>query len=93
MCGCLDNKIGDDGARALAEALEVNSTLTNLHLRSACCFFHHDMRVSSHSMMRCCLGSNIGDRARALAAALKVNSTVTNLDLSSACCLLRCPML
>ena len=30
--GWTENQVGDDGARALAEALQVNSTLTELHL-------------------------------------------------------------
>jgi len=43
MCGCLDNSIGDDGARALAEALKANATLTTLNLSRACCLIPHPL--------------------------------------------------
>jgi hypothetical protein len=33
---CLDNKIGDEGACALAESLKQNTTLTQLDLRGKC---------------------------------------------------------
>ena len=41
--GFISNKIGDDGARALAESLKQNTTLTSLNLKSTsaksqCCY-------------------------------------------------------
>ena len=32
MVGLADNKIGDEGARGLGDALKTNTTLTKLHL-------------------------------------------------------------
>ena len=32
-----DNKIGDDGVKAIGKALEVNAVLTSLHLNCMCC--------------------------------------------------------
>ena len=36
VCGMADNGIGDAGARAVAEALKANSTLTSLDLSCEC---------------------------------------------------------
>jgi Ran GTPase-activating protein (RanGAP) involved in mRNA processing and transport len=72
------NRIGDEGARALAEALKTNKTLTLIDFR--CKKF---VRV-----WRFCLidgvaytDNRIGDEgARALAEALKTNKTLTSID-------------
>jgi len=95
ICGCLDNRIGDDGARALAEALKANSTLTTLDLNRACCLIPPSVVVICYiRMIYGCLDNSIGDNgARALAEALKANSTLTNLDLSCAYCPIPVPLL
>ena len=43
MLGLMINKIGDEGAKAIAEALKVNRGLKNLRKASACARFHRDV--------------------------------------------------
>ena len=33
LCGCIDNRVGDDGVRALSDALKINTTLNTISLR------------------------------------------------------------
>ena len=82
ICTCPGKKIGSDGAHTLAESLELNTTLTQLNLKSMSeldgfvfCKFIADFLL--------CPGNNIvSDGAQALAESLKLNITLTQLNLS-----------
>ena len=84
-----NTEIGDEGAKALAEALKVNATVKTLWLKS--CGIGDDGAValaealrSNTSLTEVYLWYNkeIGDEgAKALAEALKGNATVKTLDL------------
>jgi len=86
-----DNGIGDEGARALATALQSNHTLTSLYLGgmyrpSSLCVVVMNFFLSffSISLTMCdvCAGNRIGvEGARGLATALQSNHTLTSLDL------------
>jgi hypothetical protein len=70
-----DSQIGDEGVRALAEALKTNKTVTSIYLgRKKCvCFCSIDI---AHA------GNQIGfEGATALAETLKTNKTLTLIDL------------
>ena len=72
------NKIGPDGARAIAEALKTNTTLTQLNLdvmemNSVSC----DLDINSQFP-----GNKIGpDGTKTIAEVLKTNTTLTQLNL------------
>jgi len=72
------NSIGDDGAKALAIALNTNSTLTKLDLHSSfSCRAWTDYVV--------CADNKIGaNGSKALAKMLKTNSTLMTLGLDCA---------
>ena len=82
--GQAENKIGDEGTRALSEALKANTTLTALNL-------HGDQQQDTAAqqghqtvMSKDNTGNEIGvEGARALSEALKVNTTLETLDLAS----------
>ncbi len=80
-CTLIDNHIGDAGATQLAAALQHNSTLTSLNLKSKLFL----LIVLIEQMLTCTLIDNdIGAAgATQLAAALQHNSTLTSLNLSS----------
>ncbi|KXS10840.1 RNI-like protein [Gonapodya prolifera JEL478] len=87
-----DNRIGDDGAQVVADALKINMTLTKLLLR-----WNHigvdgaravaDTLKVNTTLTQLILSDNgIGvDGARAVADALKVNKTLTELILEWCC--------
>ena len=74
--------MGDEGARALSEALKVNTTLTSLNLESAQQQEQdkdEQMHELSHNIKT---GNKISDEgAFALSETLKVNTTLTTLKL------------
>jgi Ran GTPase-activating protein (RanGAP) involved in mRNA processing and transport len=78
------NQIGDEGAKALAEALKTNETITTVNLsgvRVVCGVSW--LRLTFHWMRL--QGNPIGDEgAKALAEALKTNKSVTNIYLYGA---------
>ena len=79
----LDNFIGAEGARALAEPLKQNTTLTHLNLMSKCVAVFNvgdEIQLTCDSFV---LANEIGaEGARALAESLKQNTTLTQLNLS-----------
>ena len=78
-CGLkADNKIGVEGARALGDALNKNTTLTELDL----CGEQQDHKDKHNGMRSAWTANWFGDEeARSLAEALKTNATLTELDL------------
>ena len=80
------NRIGDEGARALGDALKTNTTLTQLELNSEQQDHKETLKESKskHNGMWSGWAANvIGDEgARALGDALKTNTTLTQLWLS-----------
>src|SRR5579859_5118575 len=82
---CSGNKIGSEGALALAESLKQNTTLTNLNLESTSELsgLMFCMRVVILISGMFCLVNEIGyEGALALAESLKQNTTLANLILS-----------
>ncbi|KAF9556568.1 hypothetical protein EC968_008173 [Mortierella alpina] len=77
-----DNKIGDDEAKALAEALKTNSTRTSIGSDGAKALAGALKTNSSLTTLNLECTSISPDGAKALAEALKTNSTVTTLNLS-----------
>src|SRR5215475_4840976 len=81
----IDNSIGDEGGKALAEALKVNSTLTQLNLScmsSFCGWIYVCILWFDLADNLWIIDNSIGDEGgKALAEALKVNSTLTQLNL------------
>jgi len=79
-CSLGYNKIGPEGATAIAKVLEVNRVLTNLHLsdnRLCGVWKEDDVRGGFHYM-----GTNTAEGINAIAKALKVNRVLTTLVLS-----------
>ncbi len=80
-----DNQIGAEGCRALAEALQTNTSLTTLkYVRGRCSarsFPSLTLALSSpHPFLRSLLDNKIGaEGCRALAEALKTNTSLTTL--------------
>jgi hypothetical protein len=71
-----DNNIGDEGVIKLSEALESNTSLTELYLNSYTPYPSFD----SHSLNT---GTDISNKAAAkLCEALKSNFSLTSLDVS-----------
>jgi len=88
--GVADNDFGEEGGRAIARMLELNSSITNLYLDGKLMFF----RVSCGGAGDCVWAllhetnvladNNIGpEGARAIWSALERNSTLTHLDIGS----------
>ncbi len=89
-CCCLiDNSIGVEGAKRLAEALKCNNTLINLNLGSEChVFVRWKKSVAIYVDYYCCCcclidNSIVDEGAKRLAEALERNSTLTMLNLYS----------
>ena len=92
-----NNRIGDDGARAIADAMRVNSSVQTLNLVRLCCCMLLDVFFTFVSLKFLLLfqylnlnvsqwTNNIGsDGARAIADAMRVNSSVQTLDLVRFC--------
>ena len=71
------NKIGDDGANELADALKSNSALTKICLNGATPFF-----LPFASLMIAVADNKVGNGgAQALAGALKVNKSLVDIGL------------
>ena len=84
MVWLADNKIGDEGARGLGDALKTNTTLTTLDLsREQQDHKETQQEQGKHNGMRSDWADNgIGDEgARVLGGALKTNTTLTELNL------------
>jgi hypothetical protein len=78
------NNFGDDGARAIADALRVNSTVIEVDLR--CTPAHAASRRWRVADVCAFEANNIGDDgARAFADTIRVNSTLCKVDLGSTC--------
>ncbi len=82
------NCIGDEGAKALAEALETNATLTSINLTENNIGDEGAKALAEGLKTNATLtsinlgGNNIGDEgAKALAEVLKTNKTVTSINL------------
>ena len=86
--GVAGDNFGEEGGRAIARMLELNSSITYLYLRGKLLFF----RVSCGGAGDCVLallhvsnvlaGNEIGpEGARAISSALERNSTLTSLDI------------
>ena len=74
------NNIGDEGAKALAEALNHNSTLTRLECDEEMAMWDEDDDGSQPHARHSLYKSNIGDEGvAALAEALKHNVTLVSL--------------
>ena len=78
------NEIGDEGARALSDALKTNTTLQELNLHSEQDESEEDGWIADiANNYNLQIGSRIGDEgARALSEALKINTTLQSLNLS-----------
>lgn len=75
------NRLGDDGAQALAVALKSNTTLTKLDLRGSC-RLPASLRCASDENIALLADNRIGnDGATALAGALSVNKSLVNIGL------------
>jgi hypothetical protein len=74
----LDTNIGDDGVKAIAVALETNTTLTSIHLHST-----ELIGVLFVDLLwQCCVDTEIGDDGtKAVAKALESNTTLASIDL------------
>ena len=88
--GETDNEIGDEGAFAIAEALEINTVLTTLELIGLCLMGL--LWTSCLLLIRwfgCIMGetdNDIGDEgAYAIAEALEINTVLTTLNLNGLC--------
>ena len=80
--GWLGSDVGDSGAKALADALQHNNTLTTLDLEREwnCLILFKSCQMQYFGW----LDNDVGDAgAKALADALQRNSTLTTLNLSS----------
>ena len=92
-------RIGPDGARVIAEAIKVNSTLQQLNLHGASLSLSLVVfLLSVPSILSIDLFSSIDteteiglDGTRAIAAALTVNSSLEQLDIGSASLHLQLP--
>src|ERR1700743_3761556 len=90
---CAGNKIGDDGAQALGESLEHNTTLLQLSLKGTVLdtkLFKNGIKklllTTDVHIFFACPGNKIGAKgAQALAKALKHNKSLTRLNLDSTC--------
>ena len=74
----IGDSLGDEGTKAISEALKVNKTMTALNLCGLFSFhsFHSNAFV-------CFSGNNIGaEGAKALAAGLRANSGLKTISLS-----------
>ena len=97
LMGAPDNSIGDAGAAAIAEALKINKTVTNINLSSALCAARDRAEcggarggVGAARKLMGAPDNSIGDAgAAAIAEALKINKTVTTIDLKGALCATR----
>ena len=82
-CGLTDNGIGDDGAMALAQSLEHNTTLTALYLdglppKHTCLLFHSKCSF----FMDCdCSGNEISDDGKHVLESKTNKDTLTVLSL------------
>ena len=75
------NEVCDEGARALSEALKVNTTLQTLNLSCVQQQQQHDSTMTQQQQ-RHKTGNGIGvEGSRALSEALKVNTTLQALNL------------
>ncbi|KAL1520434.1 hypothetical protein AB1Y20_022017 [Prymnesium parvum] len=83
------NKIGDEGAAHIAEALKTNATLTSLHLEGAPPLRRRDRHATHRTALRPCLSFPLShtrnkieaEGAAHIAEALKTNATLTSLHL------------
>ena len=76
------NEMGDEGARALSEALKVNTTLDTLKLSCEQEESEDGRTAEIGSNQYQQAGNKIGDEgARALSEALKTNTTLQSLNL------------
>ena len=80
-----DNQIGDDGAKAISEALKTNQSITHINL--SCMNTNSHFQLNSLSLtlnyIFHFIGNKIGDDgARAISEALKTNQSITYIDLS-----------
>ena len=86
--GVADDDFGEEGGRAIARMLELNSSITDMYLDGELMFF----RVSCGGAGDCAwallhetnvlAGNKIGpEGARAISSALERNSTLTSLDI------------
>ena len=92
------NEFGDDGARAIADAMRVNSSVQQLGLVRLCCCMLLDVFFTFLSLkflllIQCMTlngsqqNNRIGaDGARVIADAMRVNSSVQRLWLVRLCC-------
>ena len=73
-----DNKIGDEGAKAMSEMMKVNTTLTSLNL----CGEGRGVKKTRKKRKSCLTGNGIGDEgAKSMSEMLKMNSTLKLLNL------------
>ena len=85
ICVFAGNNIGDEGAKALAEALKVNQGLQDLNLtcRKNDTYYFISASLFPSFHWPSFIGNNIGSEgAKALAEALKVNQSLQNLNLN-----------
>ena len=86
VLACVENRIGAEGARAMADALMVNQTLINIYLSGKNRVGGCESAMRRTDLTRARVGNQLGDDgARALAEAMLMNRTVTNVILSSKC--------
>jgi hypothetical protein len=85
----IDNNIGADGAKSIANALMINQSIANMDLYSMNTTHHHSLFISylflflfqSHLHYT---GNNIGsDGAESIADALKINQSISTMNLMS----------
>ena len=81
------NQLGDDGARAVAEAMLVNRTMTDVLLGGTCGSSDVSNTLQRTEVAMSCEGNSIGQLgARAVAEALWVNNTVARINLDGKQC-------
>ena len=79
-----NNKIGDEGAKNMAEALSINNTLTTLHLAVRFVYFLEQsiLKIDDFIEIQHSQDNKIGvEGAKNMAEALAINNTLTTLDL------------
>ena len=90
---CAANEIGDDGAQALGESLEHNTTLLELSLKGTVLdtkFLINGIKkllltTDAHIFFVCSGNKIMAKGAQALAKGLKHNKSLTHLNLDSTC--------
>ena len=78
----LENNLGDDGLKFIADVMKVNKTLKSISIRCESFFCFSDLVFRLLLLLLLLLANNIGDDgASYIAEALTVNNTINRIDL------------